>query len=171
MGPYNRLAEGVQVLLALCTAAGSPAQSLGVALQGRPDGADGLRELIRRSAVDGWPSGALERRLDHFIREDARVPAAVDAFRDADAARLGELSFQSQADAEVLLGNQIPETIALAQRARDRGAFAACSFGAGFGGSVWALVERAAAPRLAADWHPDAFTADPAPPLTELHSW
>ena len=170
MGPYNRLAEGVQVILDLGNAAGSPAPSLGAALLGRPDAANSLRELIRRSTVEGWPAGALEKRLDHFIREDARVPAALDAFRDADAARLGELSSQSQADAEVLLGNQIPETIALAQRARDRGAFAACSFGAGFGGSVWALVERAAAPQFAAAWHPDAFTADPAPPLAELQS-
>ena len=41
----------------------------------------------------------------------------------------------------MLLGNQVPETIALARAALAHGAFAACSFGAGFGGSVWALVE------------------------------
>jgi len=38
------------------------------------------------------------------------------------------------------LGNQIPQTIFLAKTARQLGAVAASAFGAGFGGSVWALV-------------------------------
>jgi galactokinase len=40
-----------------------------------------------------------------------------------------------------LLKNQLPETNALVAMARDQGAFAASAFGAGFGGSVWALVD------------------------------
>jgi galactokinase len=36
----------------------------------------------------------------------------------------------------------VPETIHLAQRARELGAHAASAFGAGFGGSVWAMVDR-----------------------------
>ncbi len=47
---------------------------------------------------------------------------------------------RSQEAAERWLGNQIPETIALARLARHVGATAASAFGAGFGGSVWALV-------------------------------
>ena len=61
----------------------------------------------------------------------------------------------------------MPETIALARAARSLGAFAACSFGAGFGGSVWALVEGDAA-GFAARWQPGAFVARPAPPVTAL---
>ena len=51
--------------------------------------------------------------------------------------------------------------MALARAAREHGALAASSFGAGFGGSVWALVERAAAEDFATRWHQDAFVADP----------
>jgi galactokinase len=46
----------------------------------------------------------------------------------------------SQLAAERLLANQVPETTFLARKARELGAIAASAFGAGFGGSVWALV-------------------------------
>ncbi|HWJ56419.1 MAG TPA: hypothetical protein VNR90_09365, partial [Vicinamibacterales bacterium] len=67
-----------------------------------------------------------------------------------------------------LLGNQIPETIALAAAARKAGALAASSFGAGFGGAVWALVDRDAADAFAAAWTPGAFVIRPGPALTDL---
>ena len=54
--------------------------------------------------------------------------------------------------AERLLGNQVPETISLASTARALGAAAASAFGAGFGGSVWALVPEADAHAFASDW-------------------
>ena len=62
------------------------------------------------------------------------------------------LAEASQEDAERLLGNQVPETVALAALARSCGAFAATSFGAGFGGSVWALVDRADVDAVVRDW-------------------
>jgi galactokinase len=96
------------------------------------------------------------------------VPEAVQAFGTFDAGRVGRLAQESQADAETLLGNQIPETSALARSARELGSFASCSFGAGFGGSVWALVDRGRADEFARRWHPDAFVAVPGPSLTEL---
>jgi galactokinase len=164
-GAYNNLARGAQVLLDLWNGAKPRAASLGEALAS--GGEDDLRGLARASAIDGWPAGMLVRRLDHFIREDARVQEAVAAFRAADAARLTELSESSQVDAEILLANQVPETIALARDARANGAFAACSFGAGFGGSVWALVD-GEAEAFARRWDAAAFVARPGPPLTEL---
>jgi galactokinase len=127
-----------------------------------------MRELVRRSHVPDWTAESLERRLDHFVREDARIPQAVAAIRESDAAAIGELAAASQREAETLLGNQIAETSALAQSARNLGAFAACSFGAGFGGSVWALVERDRARPFAARWHNEAFLATPGPPLSAL---
>jgi galactokinase len=127
-----------------------------------------LRELVRRSSVPGWTSAELERRLDHFIAEDARILPALEAFRRADTDALAGLSRKSQADAERLLGNQIDETIALARSARECGAFAASSFGAGFGGSVWALATAERAEDVAGRWHRDAFVARPGPPLTRL---
>ena len=70
----------------------------------------------------------------------------------------------SQQDAERLIDNQIPATSDLVATALDRGAFAASSFGAGFGGSVWALVDRASARTFANDWDSAAFLANPGPP-------
>ena len=45
---------------------------------------------------------------------------------------------------------------------------AARSFGAGFGGSVWALVEAGAAREFAAAWHPEAFVMRPGAPQMTL---
>ncbi len=165
---YNRLARGVGLLLELWNRAESPCESLGAVLESSPPAGDRVRDLVRRSAIAGWPPDALERRLDHFIREDSRVHEAIEAFREADGARLGSLAEESQAEAGTLLGNQVPATMALARAAREHGALAACSFGAGFGGSVWALVDRNSAADFAARWHPNAFVADPGPPLVEL---
>ncbi len=159
--PYNQLSRRARVLLEVWNGAEPEAGSLGAALASRPDAADRLRDLVRSAGRAQFPTETLLARLDHFIREDARVNAALDAFEAGDDRQVGRLSFESQRDAEALLGNQVPETIALANSARTAGAFAACSFGAGFGGSVWALVERDRAASFAADWHPDAFVALP----------
>jgi galactokinase len=139
-----------------------------------------LRELIRHRAVPGWTIDDLEKRLDHFLLEDARIPQALGAFGNADGTTLGALAEQSQRDAEQRLGNQVAETIALARLAREVGAFAACSFGAGFGGSVWALAPREDAEMCAREWivrfrreyptqeHAIAFVAPIAPPMMEI---
>jgi galactokinase len=115
-----------------------------------------------------WSPAELERRLDHFLGEDARIVPALDAFARADAAALGPLSRTSQEQADRLLGNQVKKTVALARTARESGAFAACSFGAGFGGSVWALVDASRAEEFARRLHRDAFVARPGLPLTSL---
>ena len=107
-------------------------------------------------------------RLLHFVREDFRTIESIDAFRQGDQPRIGQLADDSQSDADVCLGNQIAETIALAASARKLGAFAARSFGAGFGGSVWALVEADRAQEFARRWSAQAFVATPGPPLIEL---
>lgn len=178
---YNRLAGGSRVLLDLWNT-GSPvvAPSLAAALgirerlsnpgTMRPAASDRLRDLVRQSNVAGWSREALERRMDHFIREDARIPDAIAAFRNADQSEIGRLALESQRDAESLLGNQIEETRVLARTARGLGGFAARSFGAGFGGSVWALVERDRAESFARSWHADAFIASAGPALMELTS-
>jgi galactokinase len=94
----------------------------------------------------------LRARLDHFVAEDMRVRQAADAFEHGDTARIGELAAASQLDAEQLLGNQLPETIDMTRLAWKLGAAAASSFGAGWGGSVWALVPCADADAFLAGW-------------------
>ncbi|MCA1563080.1 MAG: galactokinase [Acidobacteria bacterium] len=177
---YNRLAEAVRVLLHLWNADHERQTSLADAVSSAPPAAATLLEAVNRSAVPGWTSNALADRLEHFVREDGRVSEALEAFRNADAGRIGVLAVASQQDAERLLGNQIAETTSLARLARKAGAFAACGFGAGFGGSVWALVEAEAAGEFAARWlaayraeYPTAvrsvtFVATPGPALTQL---
>jgi len=176
---YNRLSDGAQHLLALWNRHHPLAHSLAAALGSSLSAISELEASIARSDIAGWPPGALDRRLAHFVREDARILSAMDALRTADQEALSALSDESQRDATDMLGNQIPETIALAAAARECGAFAACSFGAGFGGSVWAVIDSARAPQFSEDWlnryrarHPDregvSFVADPGAPVTHL---
>jgi galactokinase len=122
----------------------------------------------------------LAARLAHFIAEDARVPRALAAIAAADEAGLRALSRGTQHDADALLRNQIPETNALAALAHDAGALAASSFGAGFGGSVWAMVHADDAAAVVQRWQAmyleqhappkpvTAFIARPAPAAGEL---
>ncbi|HEY3886032.1 MAG TPA: galactokinase family protein, partial [Vicinamibacterales bacterium] len=77
---YNRLADGARALLDVWNGAEPAARSLAAALASAPDAADRLRSDLRRSSVRGWTWADLERRLDHFVREDARVEAALAAF-------------------------------------------------------------------------------------------
>jgi galactokinase len=107
-------------------------------------GGDAVREAIGRANIDGYTSRELKDRFDQFREEsEVIVPAVTAALERGDLAELGRLIDRSQHGAETLLGNQISETISLARSARDLGAVAASAFGAGFGGSVWALVRDA----------------------------
>jgi galactokinase len=150
---YNRGALAVQALLRLWhDATGQVESSLAGVLAGAEDAETRLRALARTHVVEGFAPEDLDRRLTQLVGELTRVPAAASAFAAADRAGIGALALASQYDAEVLLGNQIPETIALARLARAQGAFAASAFGAGFGGSVWALVDRNDADAFGARW-------------------
>jgi galactokinase len=177
---YNRASLATRALLACWNArAPHPARSLGAALAA--DGAlERLRSLIASAPPSGYSTEALATRLAHFVAEDGRVPDAVRAFETADVHALGCLSRDSQRQADEWLGNQVPQTRALAQAALDNGAWAASSFGAGFGGSVWALVPIAEAEPFAGAWLADYarrcpganaaewFVARPGPSLTEV---
>ncbi len=105
------------------------------------------REAYNRLAA------TLNDRREQFVAESEEiVPAAGDALLAGDLTTLGTLVDRSQALAERWLGNQIPETIFLARSARELGAVAASAFGAGFGGSVWALVPEARANDFRGRW-------------------
>ena len=177
---YNRAALGASALLEIWNAANPPQPSLAAALQAGEDAESRLRLLVERTPRPGWSSADLQRRLTHFINEDGRVPMAARAFRQRDADALRALAADSQADADALLGNQIDETNALATLAASHGGWAACAFGAGFGGSVWALVPGEQAAALGDRWmsayrarfpaHESArwFVARPGPPFIEM---
>ncbi|APX33852.1 galactokinase [Brachybacterium sp. P6-10-X1] len=154
---YNRVSRAVsELVLRWQEATGGREATLADAVASAPDAAARLREL---AADDEYLVG----RLEQFLTESEQiVPAASDALEEGDLAEFGRLVDLSQAGAESGLRNQVPETIALQRLARDNGAHAASAFGAGFGGSVWALVPADGAEQFAADWsaafraaHPD----------------
>ncbi len=176
---YNRASNGVRALHALWNSrTGERATSLAAALAGGGRAAAQLEGWCEDGAV--FSAGDLRKRLRHFVNETARAPLAAEAFRRADRQAVGDLAAESQRDANELLGNQIPETVVLASLAREIGAFASSSFGAGFGGSVWALVPasdarqfgdawvRAYAERMPHVGLVDWFVARPGPSATEL---
>jgi galactokinase len=148
----------------------------------QPGGPRSLAALVRAGDAQAMRlAPELRTRLDHFIAEDARVGAAADAFSRADVAAIGELARASQMDADRLLDNQVDETRYLASVAYEIGATAASSFGAGWGGSVWALVRTIDAEPFLDEWlaayrrrHPSlrssGFVSSPADGLRRIAS-
>lgn len=127
------------------------------------------RELdpLRRVAPEGYAS----QRLEQFIEEsEVLVPEAAAALNRGDIDAFSSIVLRSQDLAERKLGNQIPETVELARSARALGARAASAFGAGFGGSVWALVSRADAAAFARQWKRDYEAIYPQHAATTLVS-
>lgn len=153
---YNRAAAAAAAALEAWRAAtGSVAPTLAAALADAPNGRERFRELLRDRPE-------LRRRVEQFDREAGLVRDAGEALARGDLDRVGLIVDESQANAERLLGNQVPETIALARSARELGAMAASAFGAGFGGSVYALVRSSAAEdfrRRWEEWYHAAFPA------------
>ncbi len=151
---YNRAARSVGVMLEQWRAAtGREDGSLAAALASAPDAPDRLREILRASATSKLPSHILLDRLEQFLAESTEIiPAVGDALARGDVAAIGPLVDGSQALAERSLQNQTPETIALARSACALGAVAASAFGAGFGGSVWAIVRDNAAEDFRHRW-------------------
>lgn len=126
---------------------------LAAVLGSAPDAADRLKSLLATADTAPFDRASLEARLEHFIVESGEIIPQVDqALADGDLRAFGRLVDRSQHGAEHLLGNQVPETVFLAASARRLGAAAASAFGAGFGGSVWALVEAARAEEILAAW-------------------
>ncbi|MBM4186857.1 MAG: galactokinase [Gemmatimonadetes bacterium] len=146
---YNALARLTSVLSEHARAIyGDQIRSLGAALIDHEDAPSRIGERI---ASLGDPR--LAARLAQLTAECRLIiPGVHRAFTRGDLRRVGELVELSQEGAELGLGNQIPETRALVEMARIEGAIAASAFGAGFGGSVWAIVDRGDAPRFRADW-------------------
>jgi galactokinase len=106
-----------------------------------------------RSGESGFSGTDLQARLDQFATESFHlVPEAFEALGTGDLKAFGRAAECSQLFAEQGLGNQVEETRELPRLARALGAHAASAFGAGFGGSVWALVSASDASRFRGEW-------------------
>jgi galactokinase len=132
---YNEASLATQTILALWNEASRRSDpTLFDAATGSPDAADRIRGLLRNSSLLG--------RFEQFFNENmCYIPDAVSALARNELEAFGDWVDRSQAAAERQLGNQVPETTELARSARALGAIAASAFGAGFGGSVWALIQ------------------------------
>jgi galactokinase len=149
---YNAAAARAAALLDLWRHdTGRDDVSLAAAMESSPGALEYLRGLAR--AADRSGSSRLLARLDQFAQESqVLVPTATEAFASSDWRALGELSARSHRAADEWLGNQVPETNTLVATALEAGALAASAFGAGFGGSAWALVPRRGAAEILARW-------------------
>jgi len=98
-----------------------------------------------------------ERVRQFAIESEQLIPAAGDALASRRHDSFGAIVDRSMENAVGMLHNQTPETIFLAEQARRLGAVAASAFGAGFGGSVWAMVERSKSDAFIAAWR-DAYS-------------
>ena len=150
---YNRASQAVRSILEIWrTASGANAATLAAVATSSPDEPDHIRALLRQAGRD-TESYWLLNRFEQFWREsELIIPQARSALARQDLLTFGKLVDESQVAAEKFLSNQVPETVWLAREARLLGACAASAFGAGFGGSVWALVARNEATEFARRW-------------------
>lgn len=180
---YNDVSRRLRVALECWNrATGRADASMGAALASSPDGRDRVLAALGDGCDEAYSPASLVERVEQFDDESNHIiPAAGDALARGDLAAFGTLVERSQAGAERALHNQIPETIALVSLARRLGAAAASAFGAGFGGSVWALVDASRGEDFRREWareygatfpdavaHAEFFATRAGPPATRL---
>ena len=160
---YNRLSTMItEILRRWESVTGERYVALGAAVDALAS-AEGDIRLMLRSARGAAGTDDRRQRFDHFLLESNElIPAATDALVAGNLGALGAIVDRSQDAAARLLGNQVPETQFLARYARELGAVAASAFGAGFGGSVWALVPEADASAFLTRWADAYATRFPA---------
>jgi galactokinase len=117
------------------------------------------RTLMRRveEALEGVPAegedAGLFLRFRQFHAEDQHlIPDAARALILDDLRLVGQLIDRSHRLSREMLGNIVPEIDFLQQQARELGAVAASGFGAGFGGSAYALVRQEEADSFLQKW-------------------
>jgi galactokinase len=160
-GRYNALAAEMAELVALWNGAtGRGDRSLLAALESSASAQADLDRVLGDLGDDR--ATPLQRRLAQFADESVEIiPEVARALRAGAVAAIGPLVDRSQQGAIDALHNQIPETVHLAGRARFLGAVAASAFGAGFGGSVWALVRDEDLSHFRTAWRDDFLAAFP----------
>ncbi|HEY4100741.1 MAG TPA: galactokinase family protein [Gemmatimonadales bacterium] len=178
---YNALAGEVAALLTHWHHhTGRDDHSLFAAMGSDPGAEDALLRALGETGIDR--DGALRGRLRQFCDESMTIiPAVAGHLRRGDVLAIGSLVARSFDLARTTLRNQVAETDFLTRAATEAGAVAGSPFGAGFGGSVWALFPVDAANHGIQRWraaylerfptrrlHADFFVSPPGPPAVEL---
>jgi galactokinase len=94
----------------------------------------------------------VNRLTQFYIESDEIIPKVSQLLEKGEIEKIGELIDLSHQNADKYLKNQTPETNFLQANARENGAMAASAFGAGFGGSVYALVKSEKADDFMQTW-------------------
>jgi len=161
MALYNRASRLAVVACEVAAAAlGVEAEDLASLL--RLVGPERITRALAASKHPEFTADDLACRFEHFVTEsEIIVPKAVEALRSSDIEEWGRQVDLSQIKGAELLRNQVPETVILAATAREHGADASSAFGAGFGGSVWAMTPTTDAPAFVERWRDAYLTAFP----------
>jgi galactokinase len=151
---YNRASRAAGAVLDIWHADSHREDAtLFAAVNSSHDAPERIRQAINTNHVGNFSASMLLDRFAQFLRESLDIiPAASEAIANQQWREFGRLVDESQFAAEKLLKNQVPQTIELARSARQLGAIAASAFGAGFGGSVWALIPVADAGQFISEW-------------------
>lgn len=145
LGKYNRISRMV-LEITNCVGSRSLAQAIDEI------GINELRSVITEGQFSFSASELLDRVEQFYIENFEIIPAVSKHLAARDFENIGDLIDTSHQNAERLLGNQIEETSFLQRSAREIGAKAASAFGAGFGGSVYALVKTSEAEQFTKKW-------------------
>ena len=143
---YNRVSRMVSEIT------GSIGKGLSLARMFEEFGVDDVLAKIRRMRSKFMTRELLDRVEQFRIENFEIIPAVCEMLADGNIAAIGDPIDLSQINAERFLGNQIQETAFLQRSAREIGAIAASAFGAGFGGSVYAVVPRSDAEGFCSEW-------------------
>lgn len=149
---YNRASRlAASVIDAWNEKNGKSVPHLGDLIRSEDFKADDLRDFLQDRGAE-----SLLKRFEHFhLEETELIPGAVDAFKRNDQADIAKFISHSASAADELLDNQVDETRYLVNSAVTAGALCASPFGAGFGGSVYAIVKRSRADTIAGRWLAD----------------
>jgi len=100
-----------------------------------------------------YRAGALRERFEQFFDESEELVTAIaNALATGDYEQLSVRSAESHRQTVEVLRNTVPATAWLPDEARRLGALGASAFGAGFGGSCWAIVRKDSAEDFSEKW-------------------
>ena len=153
---YNRGPSTVQSVLARWNqATGRADVSLAGAVRhlvGDATGEQAAADPVLQDLLGLCEPGYERKRIEQFLIESlVLVPAGARLIAAADPG-VGEVLQRSQELADQGLRNQVPQTRLMVSLAREMGVVGASSFGAGWGGSVYALVPTDDAEDFASQW-------------------
>ena len=153
---YNRGPNTVQAVLARWNeATGRTDASLAAAVRhliGDATGEQAAGDPALKDLLRLCDPGYERQRIEQFLVESLVLVPDGARLIAAAAPGMGEVLERSQELADRGLRNQVPQTRLMVSLAREAGAIGASSFGAGWGGSVYALVPADDAEDFATQW-------------------